>query len=69
MITPSSLRALKEQMKVSKIALGTNLGAASRLMVSTVLSDLKSFDVFYEDDMRTISRAGALELFPRPASA
>jgi len=65
----SSLRTLKELLDPSHIVLGTDLGAAPRLMASLVLSDLKSFDGFDEEDLRTIARRGALELFPRLASA
>ncbi|MHA2357341.1 MAG: amidohydrolase family protein [Candidatus Heimdallarchaeaceae archaeon] len=66
--TPSSLRTLKEFLEPSHIVLGTDLGAAPRLMASLVLNDLKSFDGFNEDDLRTIARKGALELFPRLVS-
>ncbi len=65
---PSSLRTLKELLDPSHIVLGTDLGAAPRLMASLVLSDLKSFDGFEEEDLRTIARRGALDLFPRLAS-
>ncbi|MHA2395737.1 MAG: amidohydrolase family protein [Candidatus Thorarchaeota archaeon] len=65
----SSLTALNELAGPSHIVLGTDLGAAPRLMASLVLSDLKSFDGFDEEDLRTIARRGALELFPRLASA
>jgi predicted TIM-barrel fold metal-dependent hydrolase len=63
-----SLRTLKELVDPSHIVLGTDLGAAPRLMASLVLSDLKSFDGFDEEELRTIARKGALELFPRLAS-
>ncbi|MHA3963218.1 MAG: amidohydrolase family protein [Candidatus Thorarchaeota archaeon SMTZ1-45] len=66
--TPSSLRTLKELLDPSHIVLGTDLGAAPRLMALLVLSDLKSFDGFNEDDLRAIAREGALDLFPRLAS-
>ncbi|MFW9794044.1 MAG: amidohydrolase family protein [Candidatus Thorarchaeota archaeon] len=66
--TPSSLATLKELLDPSHIVLGTDLGAAPRLMASLVLSDLKSFDGFDEDDLHTIARKGPLELFPRLAS-
>ncbi|MFW9808432.1 MAG: amidohydrolase family protein [Candidatus Thorarchaeota archaeon] len=62
---PSSLRTLKELLDPSHIVLGTDLGAAPRLMASLVLSDLKGSDVFDEEDLRAIARKGALELFPR----
>jgi predicted TIM-barrel fold metal-dependent hydrolase len=65
----SSLTALKELLDPSHIVLGTDLGAAPKLMASLVLSDLKSFDGFDEEELRTIARKGALELFPRLASA
>jgi predicted TIM-barrel fold metal-dependent hydrolase len=65
---PSSLATLKELLEPSHIVLGTDLGAAPRLMASLVLSDLKSYNGFDEDDLRTIARKGALELFPRLAS-
>ncbi|UCH04443.1 MAG: amidohydrolase [Candidatus Thorarchaeota archaeon] len=61
----SSLRTLKELLDPSHIVLGTDLGAAPRLMASLVLNDLRSFDGFDEDDLRTIARKGASELFPR----
>ncbi len=61
----SSLRTLKELLDPSHIVLGTDLGAAPRLMASLVLSDLKSSDIFDEEDLRTIARKGASELFPR----
>ena len=48
--TPSSLTTLKELAGPSHIVLGTDLGAAPRLMASLVLSDLKSFDGFDEED-------------------
>lgn len=67
--TQSSLRTLKELLHPSHIVLGTDLGAAPKLMASLVLSDLKSFDGFEEEDLRTIARRGALDLFPRLASA
>ncbi len=63
--TPSSLRTLKELLDPSHIVLGTDLGAAPRLMASLVLSDLKGSDVFDEEDLRAIARKGALELFPQ----
>ncbi len=66
--TPSSLRTLMELLDLTHIVLGTDLGAAPRLMASLVLSDLKSFDGFSEDDLRTIARTGALDLFPRLSS-
>ncbi len=66
--TPSSLSTLKELLDPSHIVLGTDLGAAPRLMASLVLSDLKSFDGFDEEYLRAIARKGALELFPRLAS-
>jgi predicted TIM-barrel fold metal-dependent hydrolase len=66
--TPSSLTTLKELLDPSHIVLGTDLGAAPRLMASLVLSDLKSFDGFDEEDLRAIARKGALELFPRLTS-
>jgi predicted TIM-barrel fold metal-dependent hydrolase len=62
--TPSSLMTLKELLEPSHIVLGTDLGAAPRLMASLVLSDLKSFDGFNEKDLKIIARKGALELFP-----
>jgi predicted TIM-barrel fold metal-dependent hydrolase len=65
----SSLTTLKELVGPSHIVLGTDLGAAPKLMASLVLSDLKSFDGFDEEDLRIIARKGALELFPRLASA
>ncbi|MFX1265221.1 MAG: amidohydrolase family protein [Promethearchaeota archaeon] len=64
----SSLRTLKELLDPSHIVLGTDLGAAPRLMASLVLNDLRSFDGFDDDDLRVIAREGALELFPRLAS-
>ncbi|MHA2190848.1 MAG: amidohydrolase family protein [Candidatus Thorarchaeota archaeon] len=64
----SSLSTLKEFLDPSHIVLGTDLGAAPKLMASLVLSDLKSFDGFNDEDLRTIARKGALELFPRLAS-
>ncbi|MHA2241770.1 MAG: amidohydrolase family protein [Candidatus Thorarchaeota archaeon] len=66
--TPSSLTTLNELLDPSHIVLGTDLGAAPKLMASLVLSDLKSFDGFDKEDLRTIARKGALELFPRLAS-
>jgi predicted TIM-barrel fold metal-dependent hydrolase len=65
---PSSLRTLKELLDPSHIVLGTDLGAAPKLMASLILRDLKSFDGFDEEDLRTIARKGPLELFPRLAS-
>ncbi|NPD88340.1 MAG: amidohydrolase [Asgard group archaeon] len=65
---PSSLRTLKELLDPSHIVLGTDLGAAPRLMGTLVLRDLKSFYDFDEETLRTIARKGALELFPRLAS-
>ncbi|MFW9913861.1 MAG: hypothetical protein ACFFEU_15385 [Candidatus Thorarchaeota archaeon] len=38
---------------------------APRLMAEPVLNDLKSFEVFDEDELRTIARKSALELSPR----
>jgi len=64
----SSLSTLKEMLEPSHIVLGTDLGAAPKLMASLVLNDLQSFDGFDEADLRTIARKGALELFPRLAS-
>jgi predicted TIM-barrel fold metal-dependent hydrolase len=64
----SSLTTLKEMLDLSHIVLGTDLGAAPKLMASLVLNDLKSFDGFDEEDLKTIARQGALELFPRLAS-
>ncbi|MHA2042806.1 MAG: amidohydrolase family protein [Candidatus Thorarchaeota archaeon] len=61
----SSLRTLKELLDTSHIVLGTDLGAAPKLMADLVMSDLKSFDGFDEEDLRVIARKGALELFPR----
>lgn len=61
----SSLTTLNELAGPSHIVLGTDLGAAPKLMASLVLSDLKSFDGFDEEDLRTIARRGALDLFPR----
>jgi predicted TIM-barrel fold metal-dependent hydrolase len=61
----SSLTTLKELVGPSHIVLGTDLGAAPRLMASLVMSDLKSFDGFDDEDLRTIARKGALDLFPR----
>ncbi|MFC1917643.1 amidohydrolase family protein [Chloroflexota bacterium] len=66
--TPSSLRTLKELLDPSHIVLGTDLGVAPRLMASLVLNDLKSSDVFDDEDLRRIAREGALELFPRLAA-
>ncbi len=43
MTAPSSLATLKEMLDPSHIVLGTDLGAAPKLMASLVLSDLKSF--------------------------
>ncbi|MGD9397923.1 MAG: amidohydrolase family protein [Candidatus Thorarchaeota archaeon] len=65
---PSSLRTLKELLDPSHIVLGTDLGAAPRLMASLVLSDLKSSEIFDEEDLKSIARKGALELFPRLAA-
>ncbi|MGY5865695.1 MAG: amidohydrolase family protein [Candidatus Thorarchaeota archaeon] len=65
----SSLTTLNELLDPSHIVLGTDLGMAPKLMASLVISDLKSFDGFDEEDLRTIARKGALELFPRLASA
>lgn len=62
------IRIYSTFLDTSHIVLGTDLGAAPRLMASLVLSDLKSFDGFDEDDLRTIARAGAIDLFPRLAS-
>ena len=64
----SSLTTLKELVGPSHIVLGTDLGAAPKLMASLVMNDLKSFDGFDEDDLKTIARKGAIELFPRLAS-
>ncbi|MHA2222945.1 MAG: amidohydrolase family protein [Candidatus Thorarchaeota archaeon] len=61
----SSLTALKELVGPSHIVLGTDLGAAPKLMASLVMKDLKSFVGFDDGDLRTIARAGALDLFPR----
>jgi len=66
---PSSLRTLKELVDPSHIVLGTDLGAAPKLMAELVLRDLKSFDGFDQEDLRAIARKGALELFPSLASA
>ncbi len=65
----SSLSALKELVEPSHIVIGTDLGAAPKLMASLILKDLKTFDGFNEEDLRTIARKGALELFPRLACA
>lgn len=62
---PSSLRTLKELVEPSHIVLGTDLGAAPRLMASLVLNDLESFNDFDEETLRIIAQKGALELFPR----
>ena len=61
----SSLTTLKELAGPSHIVLGTDLGAAPKLMASLVLKDLKSFDGFDIEDLRIIARKGALDLFPR----
>ncbi|MHA1907353.1 MAG: amidohydrolase family protein [Candidatus Thorarchaeota archaeon] len=66
---PSSLSTLKTLVGPSHIVLGTDLGAAPKLMASLVMSDLKRFDGFTEEDVKSIAREGALELFPRLASA
>jgi predicted TIM-barrel fold metal-dependent hydrolase len=63
----SSLSTLKEMLDPSHIVLGTDLGAAPKLMADLVLSDLKAFDGFDEEHLRAIARKGALELFPRLA--
>ncbi|MHA1926035.1 MAG: amidohydrolase family protein, partial [Candidatus Thorarchaeota archaeon] len=54
----SSLTTLKEMLDLSHIVLGTDLGAAPKLMASLVLNDLKSFDGFDEEDLKTIARQG-----------
>ncbi|UCE10998.1 MAG: amidohydrolase [Candidatus Thorarchaeota archaeon] len=63
--TQSSLTTLKALLDPSHIVLGTDLGMAPKLMASLVLSDLKGFEGFGEEDLRAIARKGALELFPR----
>ena len=65
---PSSLYALNELLEPSHIVLGTDLGAAPKLMATLILKDLKTFDGFTEEDLRTIAQKGALELFPRLSS-
>ncbi|MDO8124053.1 MAG: amidohydrolase family protein [Candidatus Hermodarchaeota archaeon] len=64
----SSLSALNELLDPSHIVLGTDLGAAPKLMASLILRDLQTFDGFNEEDLISIARKGALELFPRLAS-
>jgi hypothetical protein len=66
--TPSSLMTLKTLVEPSHIVLGTDLGAAPKLMAQVVLHDLKEFNGFSEEDLRAIARKGALDLFPRLAA-
>ncbi|MFX0107051.1 MAG: amidohydrolase family protein [Candidatus Hodarchaeota archaeon] len=66
--TASSLTTLKVLVDSSHIVLGTDLGAAPKLMAELVIHDLKSYDGFDEEDLRAIARMGALELFPRLTS-
>lgn len=58
---------LQQDFGVIELYLGTyeKWLLAPRLMDEPVLNDLKSFEVFDEDYLRTIARKGALELFPR----
>lgn len=63
--TASSLRTLSELLEPTHIVLGTDLGAAPRLMASLVMNDLKTFFDSEEEVLRTIACKGALELFPR----
>ncbi len=65
----SSLRTLKELLEPSQIVLGTDLGAAPKLMASLILKDLTTFKGFTDEDLRILARKGALDLFPRLESA